>query len=298
MRAVVTGGAGFIGSHLVGVLLKKGRDVIVVDDFHTGGTENLSSLNVEMIRGSSYDVEELIKGKVDEIYHFGMPSSSPMYRENPYLVGDSINGAIAVFELARKNDAKVVYASTSSVYGGVKPPHREDAGIKVTDYYAEVRVAIERIAELYGKLYGTKSAGMRFFSVYGPNERAKGKYANIISQFLWAMEKGREPVIYGDGRQARDFIYVDDAVRACMLAMEKGDGVFNVGTGRATSFNEVVGLLNEELEKKIKPKHIRNPIRNYVDITRADTRKARKVLGFEAKVGLEEGIKLIRSSNK
>ena len=298
MRAVVTGGAGFIGSHLVGALLKKGRDVVVVDDFHTGGTENLSSLNVEMVRGSSNDIEELIKGKVDEIYHFGMPSSSPMYRENPYLVGDSINGAIAVFELARKNDAKVVYASTSSVYSGVKPPHREDAEIKVTDYYAEVRVAIERIAELYKKSYGIKSAGMRFFSVYGPNEKAKGKYANIISQFLWAMEKGREPVIYGNGKQARDFTYVDDAVRACMLAMEKGDGVFNVGTGRATSFNEVVELLNEELEKKIKPKHIRNPIRNYVDITRADTRKARKVLGFEAKVGLEEGIKLIRSSNK
>ena len=109
------------------------------------------------------------------IYHLGIPSSSPMYKSNPLLVGEAINGMIAIMELAKRSGTrKVVFASSSSLYNGIPTPHREDASILVTDYYTEARLGIERVAELYNKLYGINYAALRFFSVYGPHERAKG----------------------------------------------------------------------------------------------------------------------------
>jgi UDP-glucose 4-epimerase len=140
---------------------------------------------------------------------------------------------------------------------------------------------------------------MRFFSVYGPNERHKGKYANNITQFLWAMLQDGRPEIYGDGTQSRDFIYVDDVVRALILAMniENPKAVFNVGTGLHTSFNEIVNKLNTGLKKDIKPVYKDNPIgKNYVSHTQADTTIAEKALGFKAQIPLDEGItKLIEA---
>ena len=136
---------------------------------------------------------------------------------------------------------------------------------------------------------------MRFFSVYGPHERAKGKYANIISQFMWLMRENRAPVIYGDGSQTRDFIHVSDVVRACLAAAEADVGceVINIGTGRETSFNRVIELLNEELGRSIEPEYVENPIKNYVSETLADISKARELLGFKPSVSLEEGIRLL-----
>ncbi|HUM80866.1 MAG TPA: NAD-dependent epimerase/dehydratase family protein, partial [Methanothrix sp.] len=202
-----------------------------------------------------------------------------------------INGFISVLETARRSGARLVYASSSSLYSGLLPPHREDMTIAVTDYYTEARLAMERLAELYHRLYGVGSAGMRFFSVYGPREESKKQYANMVSQFLWQMRQGEEPVIYGDGSQTRDFTHVHDVVRALSLAMASDfQGVLNVGTGRACSFNEVIGMINAQLGTDIKHKYIENPIKNYVQDTLADTGKCRKALGFQAQISLEEGI--------
>ena len=151
--------------------------------------------------------------------------------------------------------------------------------------------SMKRLAELYHRLYAVPSSGMRFFSVYGPREESKKQYANMVSQFLWQMRRGEEPVIYGDGGQTRDFTHVYDVVRALRLAMASDyQGVLNVGTGRAHSFNEVIGMINAELGTDIKQKYIENPIKNYVRDTLADTGKCREVLGFEARISLEEGI--------
>ena len=186
---------------------------------------------------------------------------------------------------------RLVYASSSSLYSGLLPPHREDMTIPVTDYYTEARLAMERLAELYHRLYAVPSSGMRFFSVYGPREESKKQYANMVSQFLWQMRRGEVPVIYGDGGQTRDFTHVYDVVRALRLAMASDyQGVLNVGTGRAHSFNDVIGMINAELGTDIKQKYIENPIKNYVRDTLADTSKSREVLGFEARISLEEGI--------
>jgi UDP-glucose 4-epimerase len=293
MRALVTGGAGFIGSNLVEALVDS-CEVTVLDNFHTGSMKNLDEVgkNISVVNGSCNDC--LSFGlEPDMIYHLGIPSSSPMYKKNPMLVGEAINGTIAIMELARQSGCrKVVFATSSSLYNGVPTPHREDAAIPVSDYYTEARLAIERIAQLYYNLYGIDYAGMRFFSVYGPHEEAKGPYANMITQFLWGMREGRAPVIFGDGTQTRDFTYVKDVVDALILASKKGTGIFNVGTGKSYSFNYVVELLNKKLGKELVPEYRENPIKNYVMHTQADTTRM-KVLGFEAKYSLEEGIERI-----
>jgi len=292
MKAVVTGGAGFIGSNLTGELLSLGHEVSVLDSFHTGSRDNLDGLDAQVIQASCREIGRLGL-RCDVVFHLGIPSSSPMYKRNPYLVGEAVNDMLAVLEYVRAENVKLVFASSSSLYNGLPPPHREDMQVKVTDYYTECRLTIERLAQLYALLYGVEAVALRFFSVYGPRERAKGQYANIVTQFLWDLKQGRQPVIYGDGTQTRDFTYVTDAVKACLLAAEKPFRfeVFNVGTGRSTSFNQVVLLLNKALGTEIKPKLVPNPIATYVPATQSDTTKAREKLGFTAQVMLEEGVK-------
>jgi UDP-glucose 4-epimerase len=293
LKVLVTGGAGFIGSNLVEDLLASGEEVVVLDNLDTGSLSNLEDLhgNLKFVEGSCTDLSRLDLNP-DAIFHLGIPSSSPMYRRDPFLVGEAINGMIAILELAKTTGCRVVYASSSSMYSGLTPPHREEMQIRVTDYYTEARLCIERVAELYRKLFGVNSLGMRFFSVYGPRERAKGEYANVVTQFLWEMMEGRSPVIYGDGTQARDFVYVKDVVSALRPAMNSDyHGVLNVGTGISHSFNDVVEILNHKMGTKFHPEYRDNPIQNYVHYTLADTSKAEDVLGFKVRYSLEGGIR-------
>lgn len=292
MRIIVTGGCGFIGSNLVERLVKTGHEVIVFDNLSTGNLKNIEGLDVKFFNEPYENMKSLVSN-VDLIFHLGMPSSSPIYKRSPELVGRTINDAIAIFEFARKEGCSVVYASTSSLYNGNIPPYREDMPIYVTDYYTECRYTIERLAKLYNILHDVRSVGLRLFSVYGPKEQYKGEYANIVSQFLWMIRRDEPPVIFGDGTQTRDFIHVADVIEAFMLSADgKFDcEIFNVGTGVAHSFNDVVNLINRILGKNVKPIYKPNPIKNYVYHTLADTSKAEKILGFKAKITLEDGIK-------
>ncbi|MFB0500382.1 MAG: NAD-dependent epimerase/dehydratase family protein [Candidatus Hadarchaeaceae archaeon] len=287
MRVLVTGGAGFIGSNLVEALVGRGDDVTVLDNFSTGTVENLDKVRdrVKTVQGSCTELLEL-KLQPELIFHLGIPSSSPMYRENPLLVGEAISGFMNVMELAKQNQAKVVYASSSSMYRGCPRPNREDIQTEPFDYYTEARLAMERLARVYHQLHGVSSAGMRFFSVYGPNERAKGRYANVITQMIL----NDEFTIFGDGSQTRDFTHVDDIVRALVLAAGKtGTFVFNVGTGRETSFNEVAKLIQEI--KPLKIKYLPNPLENYVERTQADISLVKRELSWAPTVKLEDGIR-------
>ena len=292
MRVLVTGGAGFIGSNLVEDLLLSGDEVVVVDNLTTGSLDNLEDLGggVKIVEADCSEISNL-DIHPEAIYHLGVPSSSPLYRRDPFLVGGAINEMISVLELAKREGCRVVYAASSSVYSGLKPPHREDMAIMITDYYTEARLSMERMAELYRILYGVGSVGMRFFSVYGPHERAKGALANTVTQFLWEIMEGKRPLIYGDGSQTRDFIFVKDVVSALRLAMSSDyNGILNVGTGRSYSFNQVVELLNERMGTDLLPMYTDNPIENYVMHTLADTSKAKEVLGFGARFTLQDGI--------
>jgi UDP-glucose 4-epimerase len=291
---IVTGGAGFIGSNLVERLCKDNK-VLVIDTLMTGSEANLKdakkSGNVTFKKEDSKNIAKL-GFKADIIFHMGMYSASPMYREKPTRVAEVIEGMINVLEYARANGSQIVFASTSSIYNGVTPPHKEGVVPRVTDYYTEGRVGAERMSELYAKLYNVNTAAMRFFSVYGYHEEAKAGYANLVTQFLWAMKKGEQPVVYGDGSQRRDFVFVTDVVEAMIKAVNvKGFDVFNVGTGKNYSLNEMAEKINAVLGTSIKPKRIEMPVSNYVMETLADTTKAEKVLGFKAKVSLDEGIK-------
>jgi UDP-glucose 4-epimerase len=292
---IVSGGAGFIGSNLVEELSKENK-VYVIDNMHTGNEENLKEAiktgNVKLIKD---DVKNIRDHKINAqiVFHLGIYSSSPMYRQNPLLVGEAINGMISVLEYAKENDAKVVFASTSSIYNGLKPPHKEDMLPIVTDYYTEARISCERISELYSKLYSLDVAAMRFFSVYGKHDERKKEYANLITQFITVMTQDKQPVIYGDGNQRRDFIHVDDVVEALILATKiKGFEIFNVGTGKNYSLNEIVEKINNKMGKDIKPKYVPLQIKNYVIETLADTRKSEEKLGFKAKINVDKGIEM------
>ncbi|BAB60047.1 NDP-sugar epimerase [Thermoplasma volcanium GSS1] len=294
---LVTGGAGFIGSNLVARLSEKNH-VYVLDSLQTGSLHNIDGLsNVEFIKDYAKNVSNYCINP-DYIFHIGVYSSSPMYRSNPFLVSEAIHDMIAILELAKKSKTPVVFASTSSIYNGVKPPHRENVTPLVSDYYTEARISMERISELYSKLYDINISAMRFFSIYGYREMKKRMYANLVSQFLWDMHSKKSPIIYGDGEQRRDFVFVDDVVDALILAAEKSDGfqVYNVGTGVNYSLNELVQKLNKYLGSNIEPKYVENPMaKTYVHETLADTNKAEKMIGFRAKISLDEGIKRLIS---
>lgn len=299
LSILVTGGAGFIGSNLVEALAKD-NSVTVLDNFHTGSMDNLAGAlkggDVEVIRMDVKDVRSLNK-RFDLVYHLGIYSSAPMYREDPGLVGEVIDGMVAVLEYCRSRGSTLVFASTSSIYSGLQPPHREDMVPRVTDFYTEARISAERLANLYAVLYGVNSAAMRFFSVYGYHEGAKGRYANLITQFLLSMKRGEAPVVYGDGSQRRDFTFVTDVVDALLRASSvKGFAPYNVGTGVSYTINDMIDRLNRALGTAIRAKYVPMPVANYVMETLADTGKAEKELGFRARVSLDEGIARLAGS--
>ena len=289
-RYLVTGGAGFIGSNLVSRLVKDNNEVIVVDSLHTGSENLIKEFNVEFYK---MKVDEFYKNINPGIFHLGKASSTPMYKNNREKFTESVSGIVSVLELAVKNNAKVVNASSSSLYNGLEPPHNENMIIKPTDFYTEARLVEERLSKVYEDFYGLRWNAMRFFSVYGPREQYKKNYANLISQFTWSYMKNEQPIIYGDGSQKRDFIFVDDVVDALIMAMKSNiNGIFNVGTGKSYSLNEMVKILMKLMNTDIKPKYIENPVKNYVYMTQADTSKSEKVLGFRAKTELEYGMKI------
>jgi UDP-glucose 4-epimerase len=283
MKILVTGALGFIGSNLAERLVEEGHEVTALDNMHTGSESNIERIRqkVRVVKKGSGEIASLGE-RFDAVFHEGVYSSSPMYKENPHLTAKVLDEWISIFEYSRKSGCMLVYASSSSIYNGNKPPHKEDMPVHITDFYTEGRYAMERVAKLYDDFYGVKSVGLRYFSVYGPNERSKGRFANLITQFLWEMKEGKSPLILGDGSQTRDFTYVGDVVDANMLALKYGkSGVFNVGTGKSVTLNETVALLT------YKP----NQIKNYVQHTLSDTHLAKKELGFTAKVGIEVGVR-------
>jgi len=299
MKVLVTGGCGFIGSNLVHRLLKDGNDVVVLDDLFLGDRANIPE-DVKFVEGSVTDFELLKKltSDVDVVFHMAARSSAPICDNDPVDATDvNVKGFVNVLECAKINNiSRIVYASTSSLYSVFSPPHREDMVVIPRTVYEGSMYCREVYSKVYWQNFDVESVGMRFFSVYGPRENHKGRYANIITQFLWKMKKGEEIIVYGDGNQTRDFIFVDDVVEALILASKAKNvagEVFNVGRGEEHTFNEVISLLEEHTGLKANVKYVRNPIKNYVARTLADTRKSEKFLGFKAKISLEEGIKKI-----
>jgi UDP-glucose 4-epimerase len=298
MKILVTGGAGFIGSNLAEKLAEN-HDVVVLDDLYLGTRKNIKNTGIEFVKGSVMNEKQVEKAckDCDYVFHKAAMSSSPMFKGLP-KAGMEVNilGFMNIMKAAKENGVKkVIYASTSSLYSGNPLPYSETQPITAKTFYEASFRTREIVAQTYYFENDISSIGLRYFSVYGPNELHKGKYANNISQFLWDMMKGKQPVIYGDGTQRRDFTFVSDVVSANMLAMtSKIDfGVFNVGTGIGTSFNDLIILINKLLETSIEPVHVDNPIKNYVHDTIADLSLVSKSLGYKPQWTLENGIKFL-----
>lgn len=299
MKALVTGGAGFIGSSIANFLKSENPDstVTVLDDLSLGSTSNLIEEGIRFVKGSVMDkaLVESLAAESDYIFHDAAKSSSPMFVDDP-RIGVEVNaiGFMNVMESARKSGRirKVIYASSSSIYNGLSMPFNESQILSPKTFYETSFYCREIIARSYYLEYGVPNIGLRYFSVYGKNERHKGKFANNISQFLWDMSAGKTPVIYGNGSQTRDFTYVDDIVQANILAMRstRDFGIYNVGTGTKTSFNQVIDILNKELGRDIKPKYVNNPVKNYVQDTQADISLINSELGYVPTKNVESGI--------
>lgn len=299
-KVLITGGAGFIGSNFCNIH-KDDYEVVALDNLSLGDPDNLDS-TVRFVQGDACKVSDLEKcgNQFDAVVHLAGTSSAPMFSGEGLVSGyvNSVESFLTTLEFARKAGAKkFLYASTSSLYGNNPTPLVETQNVVPPNHYAVTKKLYEDAARCYHQIYPQiEIIGFRFMSVFGPNEEAKGQYANVISQFIWDMARDLPPVIYGDGTQYRDFTYVDDVVQGLTLALESekslGATVYNIGTGEEASFNQIIEMINTAMKKDIKPTHIENPVKEtYVQAQLADISKIKSELGFTPSVNLEEGIK-------
>lgn len=298
-RILVTGGAGFIGSNFCNINKEK-YEITALDNLFLGDEQNLDS-DIKFIKGDSCKKEDLDKvGRVDYVIHLAGTSSAPMFMGDDFVWAytNAIESFTTMLDWASKNGVKkVLYASTSSLYGNNPLPLVEDQQVTPINHYAVTKRTYEHISRCFNKVHpDIDIIGFRFMSVYGPNEEAKGIYANLISQFCWDIARDKTPVIYGDGTQTRDFTNVRDVVQGLTLAIETdkklGADVFNIGTGDATSVKDIADTLIKAFGKDMEPTYIENPVKeDYVQGQYADISKIQNVLGYKPTVKLGDGIR-------
>ncbi|MCL5010734.1 MAG: NAD-dependent epimerase/dehydratase family protein [Patescibacteria group bacterium] len=293
---LITGGAGFIGSSIAERLCGQ-NNVIVLDNLSTGSRLNLEGLNVDFRVGDCRDVFERVPEKTDLILHLGMASSTTLYLADRDLVASQISGSLAVFEKAAKDKAKVVIASSSSLYNHGAMPSKEEQEIKITDFYTECRLCVERLARLYSDIYGMRAVCLRMFSVYGGRrELAKERFANMIVKFILEIKAGRVPRAFSvaPAEIERDFIFIDDIVDGWLAGAEyekEKFSIFNLGSGEKHAFKSALAVINEAMGTCASMEYEKNPLPNLVLVNWADTAKAKRGLGFKAKYSLKEGVK-------
>jgi len=298
--ALVTGGGGFIGSHLVRRLLREGHSVRVLDNFATGRRENLEEVidDVELVEGDlqSYErVHNAVRG-CEVAFHLGALPSVPRSIQDP-LTSNATNvvGTLNVLLAARDEGVRrVVFASSSSTYGAsTELPKREDMHPLPIAPYAVSKLAAEGYCRAFHQVYGLETVALRYFNVFGPGQDPQSQYAAVIPNFITAALEDRPPVVHGDGEQSRDFTYVDNAVDANLLAAEAPGAAgeaFNVACGERISLNEIVVRIGGLAGKEIEAVHV-DPRPGDVRHSLADISKAREILGFEPAVDFEEGLR-------
>jgi len=289
MNILITGGAGFIGSNLALELEKEGNDISVIDNLSSSKKENLKGFHGSLIEA---DVSKSIRieNNFDVIFHLASITDTT-FQNNTEMYRQNLAGFLNMLNLAIEKKSKFIYASSAGVYGNGPVPMRENQKLEPLNVYAHSKKIIDDIAEkFFDKLH---IVGLRYFNVFGPKEDYKGKSASMIYQLGKRMMQGTRPGIFIDGEQKRDHIYVKDVVNATILAINaKKSGIYNVGTGIATTFNELISILNDALSTSMETEYFENPIKDvYQDNTQADTRNAEKYLNFKSKFKLKDAIK-------
>lgn len=300
---LVTGGAGFIGSHLVERLLGEGRTVRVLDSFVEGREANLAfgakhGDRLEVVRGDVRDlgaVERVTRG-VELIFHQAAMRSVPRSVDDPLGANDNnVTGTLHVLEAARRAGVRrVVYASSSSVYGD-RPelPKREDQPPQPISPYAASKLADELYASVWNRLYGVETVGLRYFNVFGPRQDPTSEYAAVIPRFILAAIDKKPLEVHGTGEQSRDFTYIDNVVEANCLAAKAPDAagqVFNVGAGSRVSLLDIIARLETLLGRPLERRHM-PPRAGDVPHTLADMSKARALMGYAPLVQFDEGLR-------
>ncbi len=294
MKFAVTGGAGFVGSYLTKLLIKENHEVIVIDNMHTGKKENLEEIidKIEFFRIDIRNFSELenkIKD-VDGIFHeaaLTIVQESFTMKEEYYDV--NVKGTKNIFEIAKKYGIKVVFASSSSVYGNTERiPISEGEKRNPINPYGQTKLEDEFLAEKYSE-QGVAIIGLRYFNIFGKGQT--GSYAGVITKFLNRLNDEKSPIIFGDGSQIRDFIFVEDIARANLSAMlsKINSGFFNIGTGKTTSILQLAKLLIKLYNLEISPE-FSNPLQGDVQKSQADVSESQKLLNWKYKVELEEGL--------
>jgi UDP-glucose 4-epimerase len=290
LRAIVTGGAGFIGSHVVEALLARGDDVLVVDDLSSGKRENLP----DGARLEEADIREPLDSYFDgaeACFHLAAQVDVRVSVERPEHDADvNVAGTIRVLEAARRHGTQVVFSSTGgAIYGECDGPAPEGAPRRPLAPYGVSKLAGEEYLAAYNRLYETRHVSLRYGNVYGPRQDPHGE-AGVVAIFLGRLAAGEAPQIFGDGRQTRDYVYAADVARATLAAVGRDGGVFNVGTGLETSVLELYELCRRvagvEIEAEPAPPRLGELQRSVLDVSLAESE-----LGWRPEVELEDGLR-------
>ncbi len=296
---LVTGGAGFIGSHLTDALVRHGHTVRVLDDYSTGRLENLASCQdaIELVEGSICDpqlVGRAMRG-VDCVFHQAALASVPLSVERPQSShAVCATGTLVVLDQARRAGVRrVVYASSSAVYGDQRTSaKRETDPVQPISPYGAAKAAGELYCQAFYRTYGLETVCLRYFNVFGPRQDPKSPYAAVIPLFVSAMLRNESPTVFGDGLQSRDFVYVENVVEANLLAAhcpQAAGQIFNVGSGRSTDLLTLVSILNELLGTALQPAFA-PPRPGDIRDSLADISLARAALGYEPRCDLRKGL--------
>ena len=302
LKVLVTGGAGFIGSHLVDRLMLNGYEVVVLDDLSTGTLQNLrqhqGKPNFHFVKGDIRDTKtvEDAMADIEAVFHQAAITSVPFSLENPAVTREvNITGTLNLLKAGlAKGIKRFVYASTSAVYGEVaRVPITENVKPNPLSPYAKSKLAAETHCREFWRTQGLETVCLRYFNVYGPRQ-ALGPYAGVIIQFLECLRNNRPPTIYGDGLQTRDFVYISDVIDATMIALDCKEAVgevFNIGTSKATTINQLCEMLLRITGKlSIRPTHT-DPRPGDIRHSQADITKAERILNYRPAVSLDQGLR-------
>jgi len=302
LRCLVTGGAGFIGSHLVDQLNEGAADVTVLDNLDTGTMKNIvqhqKKANFHFVKGDIRDfklIKQLVKD-MDAVFNLAAIASVQRSIENPLLVNEiNVEGTLNLLKASVNSDVKrFIQVSSAAVYGDTqKLPVPEELNPMPLSPYAVSKLAAEKYAMVFNQIYGLKTVCLRYFNVYGPRQ-ANNDYSGAITIFANAILENQPPNIFGDGKQTRDFVFVKDVVSATIRASTEKNAVgevFNIATGKATTINRIVQILQEIMGKKnLKPVH-QEPKEGDIRHSYGSIEKARTLLGYEPTFSLEKGLK-------